>query len=295
MSNTYIDKTKAVPPKSDVDTAQPKENPMSNTINTTTINNTTAQDNGPEIIKSMMQRIGDLAVTREVWEATEYNRSNQALYKLIADCLALYNDLTTGEDVKHKKQGLKDYINLKGYKFKETSPLSLKVIRCVFGDRDRRRLSTYHTVLRVAIADKWAVVDVASKIGEYGGVQEISLGKKGGMSAKDKANAARAALMNQSIATLSSDALIKQFKTEHIGENAVAVLTLNADGTYSVHYVVRSTTAVNAALAGYFSQNKEVLKGLQEQQKAQDAEAEKTQAINNAVAAANESLVRKAA
>ncbi len=268
---------------------------MSNTINTTTINNTTAQDNGPEIIKSMMQRIGDLAVTREVWEATEYNRSNQALYKLIADCLALYNDLTTGEDVKHKKQGLKDYINLKGYKFKETSPLSLKVIRCVFGDRDRRRLSTYHTVLRVAIADKWAVVDVASKIGEYGGVQEISLGKKGGMSAKDKANAARAALMNQSIATLSSDALIKQFKTEHIGENAVAVLTLNADGTYSVHYVVRSTTAVNAALAGYFSQNKEVLKGLQEQQKAQDAEAEKTQAINNAVAAANESLVRKAA
>jgi hypothetical protein len=127
MSNTYIDKTKAVPPKSDVDTAQTKENPMSKAINTTTVNTATksAQDNGVEIIKSMMQRIGDLAVTREVWEATEYNRSNQALYKLIADCLALYNDLTSGDDVKHKKQGLKDYINLKGYKFKETSPLSL--------------------------------------------------------------------------------------------------------------------------------------------------------------------------
>ena len=66
---------------------------MSNAINTTTVNNATAQDNGVEIIKSMMQRIGDLAVTREVWEATEYTRSNQALYKLIADCLALYNDL----------------------------------------------------------------------------------------------------------------------------------------------------------------------------------------------------------
>jgi hypothetical protein len=52
---------------------------------------------------------------------------------------------------------------------------------------------------------------------------------------------------------------------------------------------------VNAALSGYFSANKEVLKGLQEQQKGQDAEAKKTQAINNAVAAANESQVRDAA
>lgn len=268
---------------------------MSNTINTTSTNPSSAQDNGAEIIKSMMQRIGDLAVVREVWEATEYSRSNQALYKLIADCLALYNDLTSGGNAKFKKQGLKDYCNLKGYVFKETSPLSLKVIRCVFGDRDRRRLSTYHTVLRTAITDKWAVVDVAIKIAQYGGVQEISLGKRGGMTAKEKANAARATLMAQSVASLSSDALSKQFNTEHIGENAVAVLTLNADGSYSVHCVVRSNTAVNAALTGYFSANREVMKGLQEQQKAQDAESEKTQAIKNAVIAANESQVRSAA
>lgn len=261
---------------------------MSNAINTNSINPTTAQDNGAEIIKSMMQRIGDLAVVREVWEATEYNRSNLALYKLIADCLALYNDLISGDDAKFKKQGLKDYCNLKGYVFKETSPLSLKVIRCVFGDRDRRRLSTYHTVLRVAIADKWAVVDVAVKIAQYGGVQEISLGKRGGMTAKEKANAARAMLMTQSVAFLSSDALSKQFNTEHIGENAVAVLTLNGDGTYSVHCVVQSNTAVNAALASYFSANKEVLQGLQEQQRQQDTSAEKAQLIANAATAAND-------
>lgn len=283
MSNTSISKTKAIPPKSDADTALSKGIQMSNAIN-----NATTENNSAEIIKSMMQRIGDLAVTREVWEATEYNRSNQALYKLIADCLALYNDLTTGDDAKHKKQGLKDYISLKDYKFKESSPLSLKVIRCVFGDRDRRRLSTYHTVLRVAISDKWVVADVATKIGEYGGVQEISLGKKRGMTAKDKANAARTALMNHCVASLSSDQISKQFNTEHIGENAVAVLTLNSDGTYSVHCVVRSTTAVNAALAGYFSQNKEVLKGLQEQQQQLDSDAAKAELIVKAAAAAND-------
>lgn len=269
---------------------------MSQTQNTIAIKKTTANANtAKQITADFQNRITALANQREVWETTEYNRSNQALYNLIAECLALYNDLTAGDNTKEKKQGLKDYISLKGYVFKETSPLSLKVIRCVFGDRDRRRLSTYHTVLRVAITDKWSVADVAQNIGNYGGVQEISVRKPEGLSAKDKANAARSALMGHSLATLASEALSKQFDTEHIGENAVAVLTLNSDGTYSVHCVVRSATAVNAALSGYFSANKEVLKGLQEQQKAQDAEAKKTQAINNAVAAANESQVRDAA
>lgn len=262
----------------------------------TAVNNIAAvKGNSVEVIKTMMQRIETLAVAREVWEINEYNRSNQALYKLIGDCLALYNDLTSGDDVKLKKQGLQDYINLKGYVFKETSPLSLKVIRCVFGDRDRRRLSTYHTVLRVAIADKWTAAEVAEKIAAGGGVQEISLRKPGGMSAKDKAQAARAALMNQSIATLSSDQLSKQFNREHVGESAVAVLTLNGDGTYSVHCVVRSNTAVNAALAGYFSANKEVLVGLQEQQKAQEADAAKALAVAQAAQAANDAQIKDVA
>ena len=269
---------------------------MSNTSKTTTVNNSAAtQDNGAEIIQNMMKRIGALAVTREVWEDTEYNRSNQSLYELIRDCLALYNDLTNSEAAKYMKKGLNDYINLKGYKFKDSSPLSLRIVRCVFGDRDRRRLSTYHTVLRVAISEKWTVTDVAAKITEHGGVQELSLGKRAGMTAKEKATAASAVLMNQTIATLTSDALSKQFNTENIGENAVAVLTLNGDGTYSVHCVVRNNTAVNAALAGYFSANKEVLKGLQEQTQKQDAEADKAQLISNAAQAANDSQTKAVA
>lgn len=271
---------------------------MSNVKSEAAVNNSAAiatQSTGASISAKMMQRISDLAIRREAWETTEYDRSNQALYSVIAECLNLYLDLTSGTDIKMKKQGLEDFINTKGYVFKEISPLSLKIIRCVFGDRDRRRLSTYHTVLRAAIAAKWAVSDVAKKISECGGVQEISLRKPGGLSAKDKANAARAALMNQSIATLSSDAIFKQFNQEHKAETAVAVMTLNDDGTYSVHCVVRSATAVNAALAGYFSANKEVLVGLQEQQKAQAAEAVKAQLIANAAAAANDAQTDLAA
>jgi hypothetical protein len=48
-------------------------------------------------------------------------------------------------------------------------------------------------------------------------------------------------------------------------------------------------------LASYFSANKEILVGLQEQQKAQAAEAEKAQLIENAVIAANDQQEKLAA
>jgi len=296
-----MNKTKDIRSSFDVHKALFKGIKMSKSVTSVAASTTTtAAENALSAAATfnMLKRIEQLAVKREVWETTIYSRSNTDLYSIFADCLALYRELTEGEGVKAKKQGLQDFINIKGYVFKDTSPLSLKVVRCVFGNKDRRRLSTYHTVLRTAIADKWAVDDVAKNISEYGGVQEISLRKPGQMTAKDKANAARAALMNQSIASLSSDAIYKEFKTEHIGDNAVAVLTLNGDGTYSVHCVVRSTTAVNAALAGYFSANKEFLKGLQEQEEKQAAEAEKAQLIANAASsatAANDALNIQAA
>lgn len=262
---------------------------MSTSIYPFTEENTTSmKDKGAEIAKLTMQRVSDLAVSREVWEETEYNRSNRSLYKLIADCLALHQDLSIGNDAKYRKQGLQDYINVKGYKFKDSSPLSLRIVRCVFGDHDRRRLSTYHAVLRVAIDKNWAASEVATKISECGGVHEISLVKHEGMTAKEKAQTARSALMNQCVATLKSDVLSKQFNTDNIGENAVAVLTLNGDGTYSVHCVVRSATAVNAALKGYFSENKEVLKRLQEQQQQRAYDAEKAQLIADAAAASKD-------
>ena len=242
------------------------------------------------------QRIEDLVIQREVFETTQLARSNQALYALLADCLTLYRDLTEGENLKAKKMGLQDFINLKGYVFKSTSPLSLKVIRCVFGEKDRRRISTYHTVLRVAIAEKWALTEVAAKIAERGGVQEISVRKANSMSQKDKALTAQAALLNQSIATIDSQALKSKHNNEFNEQQAVAVLTQNQDGTFSVHCVVQSNTAVNSALAAYFNANKTELQQISEQQKLVHASTDQAQLIANAVqAAANDNNSQAAA
>lgn len=271
---------------------------MSNTQSVAAASTTeaTAIKNNLNASIEMRQRIEDLAVMREAFENTQLARTNQALYGLITDCLSVYRDLTEGEDLKAKKLGLQDVINFKGYVFKSTSPLSLKVIRCVFGDKDRRRISTYHTVLRVAIAEKWALTEVAAKIAERGGVQEISVRKANSMSQKDKALTAQAALLNQSIATIDSDALKSKQNIEFNEQHAVAVLTQNQDGTYSVHCVVHNTTAVNAALAAYFNANKSDLQQIAEQQKLVQTTTDQAQLIAIAAqAAANDNNSQAAA
>lgn len=260
---------------------------------TKTLSNSAAKaKSASAVTKSMLKRVENLSIKREVWESTELAHSNDAHYAIFADCLELYRDLTNGDGVKAMKKGLEDYINFKGYVFKSTSPLTLKVIRCVFGAKDRRRLSTYHSVLRVAIADKWKISEVAQRISEYGGVQEISLRRKDGLTAKDKATIARDALMSQSIAKLSSDEILKQFNIEHKGDSAVAVMTLENDGSYSVHCVVKSNTAVNAALTAYFSSNKADFIEAQKQKARELEEATKAMLIKSA---ANDAQASQAA
>ena len=260
---------------------------------TKTLSNSAAKaKSASAVTKSMLKRVENLSIKREAWESTELAHSNDALYAIFADCLELYRDLTNGDGVKAMKKGLEDYINFKGYVFKSTSPLTLKVIRCVFGAKDRRRLSTYHSVLRVAIADKWKISEVAQRISEYGGVQEISLRRKDSLTAKDKATIARDVLKSQSIAKLSSDELLKQFNIEHKGDSAVAVMTLENDGSYSVHCVVKSNTAVNAALTAYFSSNKADFIEAQKQKARELEEATKAMLIKSA---ANDAQAAKAA
>lgn len=268
---------------------------MTNSINNAATNNTASISKKTStytvdmtIATAMRERIEDLATQREGWEVTQLTRSNQSLYGIFKGCVSLYRDLTEGENLKEKKIGFKDHINLKGYKFKETSPLSLKVIRCIFGDKDRRRLSTYHTVLRVAIAEGWSLDEVATKISERGGVQEISVRKATAMSQKDKALAAQAALMNQSVASIDSQQLKSQHNSEQNEQQAVAVVTQHQDGTFSVHCVVHSNTAVNAALAAYFNANKSDLQKVTDQQQAALATAVQSTLIDQAVAAAND-------
>lgn len=98
------------------------------------------------VATQIRNRIEHLAVSREAWELGAYARSNEILYSLIADCYTLYKELTdkTSPTTKDKRRGLDDYISLKGMVFKDDTPLTGKIIRCVRGDRSPSYVNVSH-------------------------------------------------------------------------------------------------------------------------------------------------------
>ena len=87
--------------------------------------------------------------------------------------------------------------------------------------------------------------------------QEISLGHPASyVSPKNRAAVANAAVSEKALATVESDKLAQHIDADKHGEKVAAVLTQNADGTFTVNCIVSSNTAVNATLAAYYGKNK---------------------------------------
>jgi hypothetical protein len=204
-------------------------------------------------------RLTGLANEAADWESTVYTTANEGLYMLIQQCYQLYKDLTDTADVnlKYKKQGLADYLAMNGMSAYESKSLPQKIIRCVFGDRDRRRISTYNVALRVIITQNWAVADVPAKIAEYGGVQEMSLGRKPGeLTAKEKAGSVASAVQATELARVKTADTDRLANPEKVGDKFAAVLTLEQDGSFSINCIVESNAAITAALASFYTAQK---------------------------------------
>lgn len=222
-------------------------------------NNVVALDTASSKLKSFEERLDQAAIEANVWEQGAYADSNTILYGVFKKAYELYLELTTGDggSIAVKKQALKDYMNLKGLSSYWDKPLTQRIIRCVFGNRDRRRISTYHTVLRYIVAKNWSPAEVVAGITAAGGVQEISLGHPAGyVSPKNRAATASAAVSNTSLATIRGENIAQHIDADKHGEKVAAVLTQNADGTFTVNCIVSSNTAVNATLAAYYGKNK---------------------------------------
>lgn len=233
-------------------------------------------------------RVDSLATEASAWEVGVYSKSNDILYSLIQKSYQLYKDLTNDADgnLKHRKQGLADYLALKGLSAYKDKPMPARIIRCVFGNKDRRRISTYTTVLKFIIKQGYAVTDVPAKIAELGGVQEISLGRAtNALTPKQKAVIASAKVVDSILGSANSEALSKLAGAETLHEKFAAVLTQEADGSFSINCVVRNDSAVNATLAAYFTANKESMAVEAEEQKLSNAQNNTEQLTQQAIAA----------
>lgn len=241
-----------------------------------------------KIATSFRLQIDSLSTEASAWEVGVYANSNTILYSLIQKSYELYKDLTNDDDgnLKYRKQGLADYLALKGLSAYTDKPMAARIIRCVFGNKDRRRISTYTTVLKFIIKQGYAVADVPAKITELGGVQEISLGRAGNaLTPQQKAQIAKEKVSDATLGSVRSEALSNLASAETMGDKFAAVVTQEADGSFSINCIVKSKSAVNATLAAYFGANKDSMAVEAEEKKLSNAQNNADQLTQQAIAA----------
>ena len=205
---------------------------------------------------AMTQRIADVSAEAKEFETGAYATANLALYGLVKKSYGLYKELTNANDssLRFKKQGLTDYLKTNGLSKHAEKPLPQRIIAAVFGDRDRRRTSTYNVALRALIAENVKVEDVIATIVEAGGVQEMSVVRAAStLGVKDKAALVADAVKSTTLATIDTEQTKQFVNNEKVGDQYTAVLTQEADGSFSINTILDNNAVLKAALAAYYN------------------------------------------
>lgn len=199
----------------------------------------------------------DMEEKRKVWEATVYRTSNQQLYGLLAECYVFGGDLPF-EQAKERSKELAEFCGQRGYVVKKETPLMTRIVKAVFGNVDRRRISTYSLVLRSAKAENIQPDKLADWIEERGGVQEIKLSRSATyISPKAKAEKAQKVLSAaEDLAVAKSVSLTKLADADFMGDECVLIAVQNSNGSFGIKALTRSSTALNAALLAVYGQQK---------------------------------------
>lgn len=199
----------------------------------------------------------ELEGKRKQWETTVYRTSNQQLYALLAECYSYGGELAM-DQAKERSKVLADFCQSRGYVLKKETPLMTRIVKAVFGNVDRRRISTYSTVLRSAKAANVLPTNLAQWIEDNGGVQEIKLAH----SATFIKPAAKVEKAKQSfdtlpeLATVKSEALSQLADGDFMGECCVLIAEQAANGSFVVRGFTRAGGAVNAAFAALYAEQK---------------------------------------
>ena len=233
-------------------------------------------------------RVLALVEARKAWETGAYLKSNNELYGILGKCYALYFDLRGNDKAsKAARTALNDLMSKSGLKFKETTHMLTRLVNFVFGENfDRRRVSTYGLVLRAALADEIEVDGIAAFIVKGGGVEQIRRRtSETAITPKQKAALGKQAVEQANLAVIESDTLGSLAGDASEGDDLLAIVTLQADGSFVVRALVTNKTLVNAAMASVYSSNKAVVENVKRSNKAANDDKTVDELINEALAA----------
>ncbi|WP_395664189.1 hypothetical protein [Aestuariivirga sp.] len=238
-------------------------------------------------IVSAYSELEAIAIAKDTWETTVYRTSNDQLYALLQRCYGLYTLMCKNTDTaKQLVEDVDKYLAKKEYKVAPSSHTLAKIVKAVFGV-DRRRVSAYSIALRAALAAKIAVADLPKFIRDNNGVEELRLAKSpNAKSPKQKADAAKLSIGESVIAKLKLDVLAGQYDEAKVGSQHVLIVTQGADGYFDLNALVSSDTALNAALAAFYTQNKAKVAAAAKDHTAENDDAAQAQRIKEAAVAA---------
>lgn len=249
-------------------------------IKSATANNVVLNDKAVQAAPSdnALTLLTELEQQRISWEEGVYRTSNQMLYSILSQCLQFGGELIEMEAIKVRRQALEAFYKQRGYRWKKDTPLMTKIVRAVFGDIDRRRISTYSLVLRQAKKEQVLPPQFADWVERNGGVQEVRLARSDTfVTPKVKAETAQGRFEQMDkLAVVKTDELSKLADPDCIGENCLLVATQEADGSFTVRALVTANAAVNAAFAAIYqaeiakraAEEKAVKEALEEEMKA---------------------------
>jgi hypothetical protein len=210
----------------------------------------------PADLQTPKARLQSMETATRNWEANELAASNKRLYSILADAYTYYETMK-GDSCKETRaqyaKDLEQFIAERKYVFAPTSHDMIRVVKCVFGT-DRRRVSAYSIALREALRQEVAAKDLCTFIEQNGGVEQIRLGGTKPLSAKVRAGKVKDEVVGAELGTIKFDARFVPADADWADKQVVIVATYLPTGDFQANAVIRHDSAVNAALAAYYSQ-----------------------------------------
>jgi len=234
------------------------------------------------------QEIRLLVTEREVWENGVFRTANEALYVLLSKCYEIDFSMS-GKDAasKARRKGLEEVALQLGYRFQDGTALMNKVVRCVFGDVHRNRVSAYAAALREAKHQKIEVANIAQFIEMNGGIGGITRPRtETTITEAEKAEQALEIISDDVLAIADGKELGQSFEGEDLDRPCVLIATPQDDGSFAINAVVKSKAALTAALVSVYSTHHAEMKKVAAEKK----EAETRQTVKTA----RQTIVREA-
>lgn len=246
----------------------------SNAVTTNVVLNDVPVIQVNDVATNAVKELTNMEAKRINWEQGAQKTSNQALYNLLAECLMFGGELSTAQ-AKQRVLALESFYKARGYQYRKDTPLLSRIVRAVFGNIDRRQVSTYSLVLRQAQKSNVAYADLATWIESHGGVQEIRLARSPSfIPAATKVTTAKSDFaLAETLAVAKSEQLSLLADAEYVGDNCVLIAEQQADGGFAIKALVRNGGALNAAFMGLYADSKKTKEEVkQEKQAANDAD-----------------------